>query len=64
MVAVVGEERSVADRCVNRVVIGELGAGQELLPVVLLVVAEGAEILFEHLVNTLCLAVCLWMERG
>ena len=64
MVTVVGEERSVADRCVNRVVVCELSAGQEHLPVVLLVVAEGAKILFEHLVNTLCLAVCLWMEGG
>jgi hypothetical protein len=64
MVAVVGEERGVAGRCVDRVVVGKLGAGQKLLPVVLLVVAEGTEILFQDLVDTFSLAITLWMERG
>jgi hypothetical protein len=64
MVAVVGEERSLAGRGVDGVVVSELGAGQELLPIVLLVVAKGAEILLKDLVDTLGLTVGLRMERG
>ena len=63
MVSVVGEERSLAGRGMDGVVVSELGEGEELLPVVLLVVAEGTQVLFEDLVDALGLAVGLWVER-
>jgi hypothetical protein len=44
--------------------VGEIRQWQELNPVILLVVAEGAEILFHGLILALGLAVGLWVEGG
>jgi len=63
MVPVVGEERSLAGRGMDGVVVGELGERKEFLPVVLLVVAEGTQVLFEDLVDAFSLTVGLWVER-
>src|SRR5262249_50088042 len=46
----------------HSVVVSELGAGQEVLPVVLLVVTEHAEVLLKGLVDTLGLTVGLGVE--
>jgi hypothetical protein len=62
VVSVVGEERGHADGGVERIVVCELGCREEVVPVVLEVVAEGPEVLFEDLVYPLRLAVGLWVE--
>ncbi|KNZ81600.1 hypothetical protein J132_11232, partial [Termitomyces sp. J132] len=46
---------------VNMVVVLEFGIRKEFVPVILVLVAEEAEILFQLLVYTLCLAVRLWV---
>ena len=63
MVAVVCEEGGLAGRCMDGVVVCELSKRKEILPVVLLVVAEGAQVLLEDLVDALGLAVGLRVER-
>ncbi|KNZ76401.1 hypothetical protein J132_10511, partial [Termitomyces sp. J132] len=47
--------------CVNMVVVLEFGIRKEFVPVILVLVAEEAEILFQLLVYILCLAIGLWM---
>ncbi|KAG5333759.1 hypothetical protein C0989_004951 [Termitomyces sp. Mn162] len=46
---------------VNMVVVLEFGIGEEFVPVILALVAEEVEILFQLLVYMLCLAIGLWM---
>ncbi|KAG5349075.1 hypothetical protein C0989_006170 [Termitomyces sp. Mn162] len=55
------EEWGELGGCVNMVVVLEFGVGEELVPVILALVAEEAEILFQLLVYTLYLAIRLWM---
>lgn len=62
MVAVVGDERCLAGRCVGGVVICEFREREQLLPIVLLVVAEYPQILLQDLVDSFRLAVTLWVE--
>ena len=62
MVAVVGEERRLAGRAVGGVVVCEFRGREKLFPVVLLVVAEDAQVLLESLVDALGLAVSLRMK--
>jgi hypothetical protein len=63
VVTIVGEEWSLAGGSVDGVVVGEFGEWKELLPVVLLIVAEDTQILLKYLVDTLSLAVSLRVER-
>ena len=43
-------------------VVGEFHKGDEFCPVVYLIIAEDAEILFQFLVDSFCLAICLWIK--
>ena len=63
VVSVVGEEGSHADGGVEGIVVCELGRWEEVVPVVLEVVAEGSEVLFEDLIYPLRLAIGLGVER-
>ena len=47
-----------------RVVVCKFRQWQELNPVILLIVAEGGEILFHGLIMVLGLAVGLWVKGG
>ena len=62
MGTVVDEERSQTMSIRDRVVIGELGQGQKVYPVVLIVIAEDSQKLLEGLVDSLCLSICLWVK--
>ena len=64
MVTVVGIKRRVIGGFLNGVVVCEFGDREEGDPVVLLVVAVDAEILFDDLVHAFGLAVSLRVERG
>ncbi|KAG5349076.1 hypothetical protein C0989_006168 [Termitomyces sp. Mn162] len=57
----VKEEWGKLDGCVNMVVVLEFGIREEFIPVILALVAEEAEILFQLLVYMLHLAIGLWM---
>jgi uncharacterized membrane protein len=45
----------------DRVVVGELSHGQPFFPVVLAMVYEDAQVLFNCLIHALCLTICLGM---
>src|ERR1700726_1623010 len=62
METVVGEERRHASGRVLGVVVGEFGERQDVEPVVLLMVTEDPEILFEDLVDAFRLAIRLRMK--
>src|ERR1700710_2228442 len=65
MVALVGEEWRYASSSTRRVVIGELGEGKEIRPVVLLIIAVDAQVLFQCLVGTFGLSIAFWVvPRG
>jgi uncharacterized membrane protein YdcZ (DUF606 family) len=65
MVAFVGEEGGNTGSFGGCIVVGEFGEWKEFGPVVLLVVAVAAEILFECLIDTFCLTVAFGMiARG
>ena len=64
VVAFVGEEGGGARSRVRGVVVGELGEGEEVDPVVLLVVDVDSEVLLEHLVDAFGLAVGLGVVGG
>ncbi len=64
MIAVISIERRCLDSGLKRVVVGEFCKGKEGVPIVLLIVAEYAEILLNDLVQAFCLAVCLRMKRS
>src|SRR5277367_3342273 len=62
MEAVVGVKRRTVDRGLMRVVVRKFGERQEIRPIVLLIVAIDAEILFDGLVHTFSLTVSLGVE--
>src|SRR6266571_8428593 len=65
VVALVSEERGHTSSCVQGVIVCELCERQELRPIVLLVIAVNLQVLFQHLVHSLCLSVALGMiTRG
>ena len=64
VIAFVGEEGGGARSGVRGVVVGELGEGKEVDPVVLLVVDVDSEVLLEHLVDAFGLAVGLGVVGG
>jgi hypothetical protein len=55
-------ERSQPHCSMHGVVVHEICQWQEVIPVILLVVAEGTEILFHGPILALRLALSLWME--
>ena len=62
VVAMVSEKWGHADGGVQGVVVSEFGYREEVVPVVLSIVAESSKVLFEDLVDPLCLAVRLGVE--
>ena len=66
MLTVIDEEGRESCGCLTLVVIGEFCKGEPVGPVVLLIVDEQAEILFDFLVHSLGLSICLRMigSRG
>ena len=48
----------------HRVVVHKFFQGKEFGPVILLLVAEGSEVLFQSVVLPLSLAIGLWVECG
>ena len=60
--AIVGEEGCHACCCRNGVIVGIFGRGEELRPVILLVVAVHTEVLFQDGIGALGLVVGLGME--
>ena len=61
---VVGEKWSNAHRCMQRVVVGELGKWEKANQVILLVAKRAPQVLFQDLVNPLRLSIGLWMISG
>lgn len=57
--SIVGEERGEAGGTGDFVVVAEFGKGQEVEPVVLLIVAISSEVLFKNSIDPFCLTVCL-----
>ncbi|KAG5332062.1 hypothetical protein C0989_007283 [Termitomyces sp. Mn162] len=57
----VKEEWGKLGGCVNMVVVLEFGIGEEFVPVILALIAEEVEILFQLLVYMLHLSVRLWV---
>ncbi|KNZ73237.1 hypothetical protein J132_00424, partial [Termitomyces sp. J132] len=57
----VEEEWGELGGCVNMVVVLELGIGEEFIPVILVLIAEEAEILLQFLIYVFGLAVKLWI---
>ena len=62
MVSIVGIEQAHLGGSSDRVVVGVFRKGEQLVPIVLVVVDEGSEVLFQGLVQTFCLAVALGVE--
>ena len=58
---IVGEKWSKSCRCVQRVVVGELGNWEKVNPIVLLVTTRAPQSLFQDLVNPLFLSIGLRM---
>lgn len=61
VVTVVGEERSECGGRMRGVVVGEFSDRKECGPVVLVVVREDSEVLFEDLVESFGLSISFWM---
>jgi hypothetical protein len=59
--AIVSIEGGDLRRGVFRVIVGELCKGEQIIPIVLLVITEDAEILLQDLVYSLCLSIRLRM---
>ncbi len=57
VVSLVGEEREHTSNLARCIVVGELSQRKQLGPVVLLVVAVGAEVLFEGLIDPLGMTI-------
>ena len=57
VVSFISEERGHTSSLARRIVVGELSQRKQLRPVVLLVVAVGAEVLFEGLIDLLSLTI-------
>ena len=62
MEAIIREEGRHLGGFLEGIVIGEFGKGKQVEPVVLLIVAEDAEVGLEGLIHSFCLAVGLRME--
>ena len=60
----VEEERRVLSGRVNLVVVLELRGWQEPHPIILSLVGEESEILFQFLVDPFCLSISLWVVGG
>ena len=61
VVTLVSEEWGHTGSCIWGVIVCELCKRQELGPIVLLVIAVNLQVLFQHLVHSLCLSVALRM---
>jgi hypothetical protein len=57
VVSFVGKERGSAGGCTWSIVVSEFSEGKEQEPVVLLVVAEYMEVLFEYLIESFSLSI-------
>ena len=64
MLAFVGEERRDTDSRARSIVVGKFHKRKECEPVVLLVIAEYPEVLFQCLVGLFCLSVTFGMVSG
>ena len=62
VVAVHEVEWGESSRNVNSVVVGKLNHGYPLCPVVLVVIKENSEVLFQFLIDALRLSIRLWVE--
>jgi len=62
--AIISKERRHFCRFLDGVVVGEFSKWQQFEPVVLIVVAEDAEIHFKGLIHAFCLTVRLRMKSG
>ena len=64
MVSLVSKEQSCPSGCAFGIFVSELGNREPTGPVVLLEITVDAEVLFQGLVYTFGLTVCLWMITG
>jgi hypothetical protein len=65
VVSFVGKERGSASGCTQSIVVSKFSEGKEQRPVVLLVVAEYTEVLFECLIESFSLSISFRMiARG
>ena len=64
VVSLVSKERSRPGGRAFGVVVSELSNREPMGPVILLKITVDAEVLFQGLVYTFCLTVCLWMVTG
>ena len=64
MVSLVSKEQSCPGGCTFGIVVSELSNREPMGPVVLLEITVDAEVLFQGLVYTFGLTVCLWMITG
>jgi hypothetical protein len=64
MIIMIGKKWRTLKRGLIEVVDGEFGDRQEVKPVILLIVATYAKILFEDLIHALDLTIDLWMKCG
>jgi len=62
--AIISKERGHFGGFLDGVVVGKLREWQQFEPIVLIVVAEDAEIRFESLIHAFCLTVHLRMKSG
>ena len=62
VVAVHEVEWGESSRNMDSVVVGEFGHGYPLRPVILVVIEEDPEVLFQFLIDTFRLSICLRME--
>ena len=59
VVTLVSKEWGHTGSCIRGVIVCELCERQELGPIVLLVIAVNLQVLFQHLVHSLCLSIAL-----
>ena len=64
MKTVASEEGRTFDRGLEGIVVSELGEGQKLRPIVLLIVTINAKILLDRLIHPFCLTVGLGMKSS
>ncbi len=60
--AIEHHEGTLAYHTMDSVVVGELSEWKPVAPVGLLIIDEDPKVFFDFLVDTLCLAICLWVE--
>jgi hypothetical protein len=64
LVAIPDLERGLPRGTMGADVVGELGKGKEIRPIVLLEVEKDTEELFNFLVDVFCFSIGLWMKSG